>query len=119
MSRLGLKGPWELTGESVDEIITSISPGNYALGYANEKDKFIVRYVGRSDGDLNDRLHKWTGKPRYPEFKADYATSPEAAFEKECHNYHDFGEVAKLDNKSHPDRPNGSGWECPVCDIFG
>lgn len=118
MPKLGLEGPWELTDDKVDEVITSTSPGNYALGYTNDKATFIVRYVGRSDDDLNDRLHDWTGNSRYTEFKADYASSAKAAFEKECHNYHDFGEARKLDNKVHPDRPNGSGWKCPVCDIF-
>jgi len=23
-----------------------------------------------------------------------------------------------LDNDIHPDRPDNSNWECPVCDIF-
>ena len=42
-----------------------------------------------------------------------YASCPKAAFEKKCKNYHDLGESEKLDNKSHPDRPTGSGWKCP------
>lgn len=46
-------------------------------------------------------------------------TSAKAAFEKECHNYHDFGGKEKLDNTIHPDRPAGSGWKCPCCKIFG
>jgi hypothetical protein len=45
-------------------------------------------------------------------------TSPKAAFEKECKNYHDFGGSEKLDNKQHPERPDGTNWECPVCDMY-
>lgn len=118
MAKLGLEGPWDLTDETVDEMVTETKPGNYALGFVNDNGTFIVRYVGRSDDDLNVRLHDWTNKPRYPQFKASYASSPKAAFEKECQNYHDFGGVEKLDNEIHPDRPEGTEWECPVCDIF-
>jgi hypothetical protein len=40
-----------------------------------------------------------------------------AAFEKECHLFHDFGETS-LDNKIHPARPSGSNWKCPRCRIL-
>lgn len=117
MASLGMNGPYKLTNQSIDNVVTQKSAGNYGLGYVNENDTFIVQYVGRSDSDVNDRLHDWVGK-KYKSFKYSYASSPKAAFEKECHNYHDFGESAKLDNSSHPDRPNNSGWKCPVCTIF-
>lgn len=114
MASLNMNGPFDLTVEKIDEEIIKTSAGNYALGYMKE-DTFIVQYVGRADKDLNKRLKDWVGK--YIKFKYSYASSPKDAFEKECKNYHDFGEN-KLDNKIHPDRPDGSSWECPVCDIF-
>jgi|SRR5690554_2076317 len=117
MASLGMNGPYDLTNQKIDAVITNKSAGNYALGYVNEDKTFIVQYVGRSDSDLNGRLKTWVGK-EYKSFKYAYATSPKAAFTKECENYHDFGGKDKLDNKSHPDRPNGSGWKCPKCDIF-
>ncbi|GAI79270.1 unnamed protein product, partial [marine sediment metagenome] len=93
-------------------------PGNYALGYINDKGTFIVLYVGRSDDDLNNRLHDWTGSTKYKSFKASVAPSLKSAFEKECQNYHDFGGSEKLENDYHPDRPEGKTWSCPVCDVF-
>jgi len=65
---------------------------------------------------LKDRLKKWVGS--YKEFKFSCASSPKAAFEKECKNYHDFGGSGSLDNKIHPDRPKNSSWQCPYCDNF-
>ena len=116
MATLNMNGPYELTTEKVDEFITRTSAGNYALGYVKDK-KFIVKYVGRADDDLNDRLKVHVDEG-YASFKYSYATSPKAAFEKECENYHDFGEKESLDNKIHPDRPDGCSWKCPKCDKF-
>ena len=28
------------------------------------------------------------------------------------------GEDGKLDNKIHPDSPDGTDYECPICDVF-
>jgi len=112
MASLGMQGPYDLTSDNIDKQVTKTSPGNYGLGY--EKDgSFYPKYVGRADTDLKGRLKKWVSK--YSKFKFDYATSPKTAFEKECKNYHDFGESKKLDNSIHPDRPDGSNWTCPVC----
>ena len=115
MTTLNMNGPYELTTEIIDEVITKKSSGNYALGYlANQK--FIVKYVGRADSDLNDRLKDHVDES-YEMFKYSYATSPKAAFEKECENFHDFGGANTLDNKIHPDRPKETSWKCPRCDI--
>jgi len=40
----------------------------------------------------------------YTRFAYSYAPSAEAAFERECHNYEDFGRSGELDNKAHPAR---------------
>jgi hypothetical protein len=65
--------------------------------------------------DVNARIKKHVGEG-YKSFKYSYATSPKAAFEKECKNYHDFN---PQNNTYHPDRPANSGWKCPACKIFG
>ncbi len=116
MAKLGMKGSYDLTNEEIDDHIEDGPPGNYALGRIDPEDgKFIVKYVGRSDDELNTRLKKWVKK--YDKFKFSYAKSIKAAFEKECTNYHDFGGKEKLDNKIHPARPEGEDWECPKeCD---
>lgn len=117
MASLNMQGPFTFTSEEVDKQISKKSPGNYALGKRNEDGGLTVSYVGRADSDVNDRIKKHLDEG-YPAFKFSYATSPKAAFEKECQNYHDFGESNKLKNIYHPDRPDGANWKCPVCDIF-
>lgn len=116
MASLDMQGPFDLDNKSIDANVTKTSAGNYALGKV-ENGTFYVSYVGRSDSDVNSRLKQWVGE-KYSKFKFSYATSPKAAFEKECKNFHDFGGTEKLDNDIHPDRPDNSGWKCPVCKIF-
>jgi len=115
MAILGMDGPYVFTSLEIDRVVTKTSAGNYALGHSN--DTFVVQYVGRSDTDVNLEL-KARLNSKYKHFKYSYATSPKAAFEKECHNYHDFGGSEKLDNKIHPSRPAGTSWKCPVCTTF-
>lgn len=115
MASLDMNGSFDLSVAEIGRQITKTEAGNYALGKMDGT-KFIVQYVGRSDSDVATRLKQHVGK--YPKFKFSYATSPKAAFEKECKNFHDFGTEKKLDNKIHPDRPANSGWKCPVCNIF-
>jgi len=117
MASLGMEGPYVFSSSEIDKVVTRTSPGNYALGYTKDDDTFIVQYVGRSDSDVNQEL-KARLASKYKKFKYSYASSPKAAFEKECHNYHDFGGSEKLDNEIHPSRPADTNWKCPVCDIF-
>ncbi len=116
MSKLGMQGPFILDFEAIDKVVTSKSPGNYALGKNNEAGVFLVNYVGRSDVDVNDRLKSWVNQSTNSLFKFSNATSPKAAFEKECVNYHDFSPPA---NDNHPNRPENSNWTCPKCNVFG
>lgn len=119
MASLDMFGPFNLTTGQIDQQITKTSPGNYALGSKNAQGGFTVSYVGRADDDLNKRLKDHANTGKYADFKYSYASSPKAAFEKECKNFHDFGGIEKLDNKIHPDRPDDAGWKCPHCKTFG
>ena len=113
MASLGMSGPYTLSVRKINEMVTKKSPGNYALGYSKDR-TFYVKYVGRSDDNVNSRLQDWVGE--YKEFKFSYASSAKAAYEKECRNYHDFGgPEGDLDNETHPAKPSGSHWRCPVC----
>lgn len=115
MPQLNMKGPYDFTNENVDKYITRTCAGNYALGYVDKDNAFVVQYIGRSDTDVNDRIKDHIGE-NHAAFKFSYATSPKAAFEKECQNYHDFGGSEKLKNNIHPDHPDNSpNWKCPVC----
>ena len=122
MASLNMDGAYDLTNNDISSQVTKTSAGNYALGYMKTKEDggrtFVVEYVGRSDTDVAGRLKQHVGE-KYKKFKYSYATSPKAAFEKECKNYHDFGESQSLDNDVHPRRPDGSGWKCPCCEVFG
>lgn len=118
MASLDMQGSYALNNSEIDRVVTRTSPGNYALGYTRDN-TFYVQYVGRADINVNARLKQHVNEG-YAKFMFSYATSPKAAFEKECHNYHDFGgPEGKLNNKYHPDRPANSGWKCPCCNIFG
>lgn len=89
MPTTGLRGPYSLDNNAIDTVVTKKSAGAYALGYINEEDLFVPKYVGRSDDDINKRLKDWVGS-KYPTFKFEYYGSPKAAFEKECNLYHDW-----------------------------
>lgn len=117
MAKLDMQGPYLLSTVKINEVVTRTSAGNYALGYVNDENTFIVQYVGRSDSDVAARLRKHVGE-KYKRFKYSYASSPKAAFEKECRNYHDFGGSRSLANSIHPDRPAGTSWKCPCCNIY-
>ncbi|MBE6442975.1 MAG: hypothetical protein E7022_11810 [Desulfovibrio desulfuricans] len=114
MPSLDMSGPYPLDNDTINTEVWKTSPGNYALGKINKDRKFVVSYVGRSDSDVNDRLHDHVDE-KYTHFKFSYAASPKEAFEKECENYHDF---EPRDNSIHPDRPDGCDWKCPRCSIF-
>ncbi len=106
-------------GDTLDLDISTIranvkegSIGNYwlfdgALG---------IRYVGRSDTDLQSRLLRHVDESPYKSFKFSYAASPKEAYYKECEQYHRYIGSGKLMNKNHPDSPDGmSHLCCPVC----
>ena len=110
----GLKGSFRLSQSQVDAQVTAVSPGIFALGHRSaDGSKFTIRRVGRSDADVNRRLHAYVG--RYSHFKFDYSPSSSAAFEKECALFH---RLNPQDNRIHPTRPLGTLWRCPVCQIF-
>ena len=112
MPSSGLRGPYKLSTTSVNLNVTCTSPGAYALGYT-KNNTFYIKYVGRSDSDVNDRLKDHVSD--YSQFKFEYYSTAKLAFEKECRLYHDFDPT---DNDVHPARPRGKTWECPVCTIF-
>lgn len=113
MANTGLKGPYPLTNKEIDDKVTRTSAGAYALGRTDEEGAFLIKRIGRSDDDVNRRLHDHVGD--YKKFKFGYYDSSKAAFEKECNLYHDF---KPPDNPIHPARPSGTNWKCPRCNLF-
>lgn len=116
MAKTGLRGPYSLDKNTIDRVVARRSPGAYALG-KQKGDSFYVSYVGRSDQDVHERLQDWVG--HYAVFKFEYYPTAQAAYEKECLLWHDFGgDRGTLNNEVHPARPRGTGWQCPRCDAF-
>ena len=110
MPNTGLSGPYPLDWHNVDEHVAA-AIGAYALGYVNEQNAFVVRYVGRSDGNLNVTLRRRVGS--YKSFKFRHFDTRNEAFERECRMFHDFGGVGSLDNDVHPARPPDTNMNCP------
>ncbi len=116
MPSLEMNGPFKLNATTIKNKVAQGKIGNYALGHM-KGNTFIVEYVGRSDNDVAWRLECHIPEG-YQYFKFSYANTIKAAFEKECRNYHDFGENVQLNNKIHPNRPKGCNYECPRCNIY-
>lgn len=113
-----IAGPYRLTLQKIAEVVTEISPGNYALGRVRD-DRFQVLYVGRADDDVAKRLRSCAKQDlRYTAFVFTYAPSARAAFDKECEDFHDFGGTGGLSNTGHPERPAKTDWLCPRCDYY-
>ena len=109
MANSGLYGPFALTADGVSNNVKGIGPGAYALGSTGDDGIFYISYVGRSDDDLAERLQQHVIE-YYPQFKYGFLDTAKAAFEKECHLYHDFNPP---DNKVHPAVPKGTNCACP------
>ena len=105
------EGPWPFTEDNIKKHITKTSPGNYRLGSLNTKGGITVKYVGRSDVDVADRIADHLDEG-YTHFRYLSATSAKDAFEQECYDYHRFQCAA---NKYHPDKPDDTDYKCPVC----
>lgn len=107
-----MNGPYLLNKNTIDRFVTQTSVGGYILS----SDGVNASYVGRSDSDLNGRLKWWVdNSQKYLHFWFEYTSSSKLAFELECRIWHRYNPP---DNKLHPDRPENSYWQCPVCNIF-
>ena len=105
-----LEGPNRLIVDEIDVAVPASAVGTFALGHLDYKGRFLVQYVGRSDGDLRAVLRSKIGAE--PLFKHLTFATPKEAFEKECELFHKFQPPG---NFLHPERPKGSTWTCPYC----
>lgn len=101
-----------LKEKEIKESVKEGSIGNYWLF----DETLGIRYVGRSDTDLQKRLLDHVNERPYKSFKFSYADSPEEAYFIECKQYHRYIGSGKLRNEKHPDCPDGMGHlRCPEC----
>lgn len=118
MASLDMLGPFALTDNEVNKRVPENVMGNYA--FLQKKwltDEYLVRYVGRSDADLKKEIKQQMRNDcakGCTHFMFSIAKSKKEAFEKECRNYHDFGECDCLNNDIHPAKPAGTKYKCPV-----
>ena len=118
MASLDMLGPFALTDNEVSKRVPENVMGNYA--FLQKKwltDEYFVRYVGRSDSDLKREIKQQMKTDRAAgctHFMFSIASTKKEAFEKECHNYHDFGGSDSLHNEYHPDKPDYTAYKCPV-----
>jgi hypothetical protein len=130
VAKLDMDGPFDLTRQAVQASVTQTMPGTFAIGHKDKAGRFQVQFVGRDDANLGAALMQavargigrpgmmtrlFGSKPAANAFKFSYATSAQAAYEKQCRNFHNFGETRSLENPGHPAPPAGSGLKCPVC----
>ena len=122
MATLSMGRSYDLTYDEINNNIEAGRIGNYAYGYIDDYGRFVVRYVGRSDTDLKERIKhgiddmKVDSRCHYERFKFSYADSITEAYEKECRNYHDFGgDRGLLVNDKHPAKPASIVGGCPIC----
>lgn len=123
MATLNMLGPVPAESVTIREYVKAGTKGNYAFGYSHSDGTWIVRYVGRSDTDLQAEIIARRKDPKLSgadcsECMYSYANSVTEAYEKECQNYHDFGgDKKKLLNEIHPAKPKDNNhYKCPVCD---
>jgi len=107
-----MNGPYSLNSQTISSVI----PGNSIGAYILSKDGKVAHYVGRSDSNLANRLGQHISDyQNYSHFWFETSNSILAAFELECQWWHKY---KPDDNEVHPDRPDNTNWQCPVCNIF-
>lgn len=130
MAKLDMDGPYALTQQEVNRVVSQPLPGCFALGRMTKENRFLVRYVGRDDKDLRQALMRCTGgnkgqpgffgrlmgdQPGNDTFKFSYAQDARAAYDKQCRAYHNFNKQGSLYNGGHPKPPANMRMTCPVC----
>lgn len=111
----GMAGPFVLSSDVVRDVIGKAECGWYWLGRELNNGVPQVNYVGRSDHDLASRILALR-EYEYRFFWAHITSTVHDAFNGECRDWHKFGRDM-LDNKIHPDEPDGHKYICPECGI--
>lgn len=98
----------------INKVVEDGRPGVYVLG--DDESGFVPRYVGRSDTSLKKRLMTHNHLYDHAYFIFKYVESEKEAFYTEAKWWHDCKELGlDIDNRIHPDAPNGTFLECPYC----
>ena len=98
----------------INKVLLEGKPGVYVLG--DDDGGFVPKYVGRSDTSLKNRLLTHNHLYEHSYFIYRYVDNDKEAFYTEAKWWHDcLNNGLVLDNRIHPDAPNGTYLECPYC----
>lgn len=107
--------PYRMTPDVIRAVVQRHRPGVYILG-EESNERFIFRYVGRSDHCLQTRLLTHGLLYHCSYFIFSYADTAKEAFELESKWWHDCKNIGMpLWNLIHPDSPSGMTLSCPYC----
>ena len=104
----------KLTETNVKKQVPKNATGVYFLA-SKENNRFIIRYIGRSDLRLRERLLQHTRNKKYEYFSFQVTKTILEAYRIECREYHNA--VDFLDNKIHPRKPKNLDYRCPYCNL--
>ena len=102
-----------LTSKNVRALVPKNATGVYFLAN-KENGKFVLKYVGRSDTKLRNRLLQHAKEGKYSYFSFVLTRTIFDAFRIECREYHN---AVNLDNKIHPRKPKNLDYKCPYCNL--
>jgi hypothetical protein len=116
MPDYGMSANYSLTIVNVYAHVRRRSPGVYLLGETLNADRSMpVKYVGRDDIDLTDRLRRHAHAGHYGYFAFALRDTAYEAYSWECELFHQLGgAVGILDNLLHPAAPAGTIAKCPL-----
>jgi len=107
-----MEGPFFLFQSIVNLMVRQTSPGHIRICEKVDHTTHIVRYVGWSDTDVKSEVLQHVGDKTFMFFSFEYADSPRQAYEEACMDHHEFH--ATLTDKTHPRKPEGTDYACPV-----
>ncbi len=97
---------------NIDSQIGRKQTGVYFLGHVKGED-FYIRYIGRSDGRLRERLLDHSDVAKYNFFSYHKTDRLLDAYRIECREWHN---AVDLDNEIHPKKPKNLSYKCAYCD---
>lgn len=110
MARTGLDGPFKLNYNEINLVVSQGHCGVFALGEINADRRFAISFVGAGYADVRRALMDRIGTANM--FKLQAGMTPHTAFVKLCEMFHTFHPSG---NFVHPERPEGTTYQCPYC----
>ena len=106
-----LSDVFPLTVAAIENAVKRVAGGVYVLDPPDPRTKAPIGFVGRSDTDVADGLHRHA-KAGYTRFAFAYTKSPMDGYRRECQMWHDWKPSA---NPLHPTPPAGNAVRCLIC----